>query len=89
MDDFRPEDIPWHKFLKLLDRYAYKVETKGGSRQFVARCIYITAPYAPETIFLSQGEDVQQLVRRLREVREFTEVYDGSDVDEYDDTWYL
>lgn len=67
IDDFRKDFCKFHQLLKLLDRYEYKVETKGGSRQMVAKKIAITAPYRPEQMY-DLREDVQQLLRRIDEI---------------------
>lgn len=67
IDDFRKDFCKFHQLLKLLDRYEYKVETKGGSRQFVAKKIAITSPYPPSEIY-NVREDVQQLLRRIDDV---------------------
>lgn len=67
IDDFRKDFCKFHQLLKLLDRYEYKVETKGGSRQLLAKKIAITAPYPPEDIYDTR-EDVNQLVRRIDQV---------------------
>lgn len=67
IDDFRKDFCKFHVLLKMLDRYGYKVETKGGSRQFLARKIAITAPYPPDVIYDTR-EDVKQLLRRIDQV---------------------
>ena len=67
IDDMRKDFAKFHNLLKLLDRYEYKVETKGGSRQFVAKKIAITAPYHPADMYSNQ-EDVNQLLRRLDKI---------------------
>lgn len=66
VDDFRKDFLKFHQMLKFLDRYEYRVETKGGSRQFVARKLAITAPYPPDQIYNTR-EDVGQLIRRIVE----------------------
>lgn len=71
LDDFRAEHCSFTFLLRLLDRYAFRVETKGGSRQFLAKRVWITSPYAPDKMPWG-AEDVNQLVRRLAEIREFT-----------------
>jgi len=73
IDDIRPEWKSWADLLHLLDRYAYKVEVKGGMRSFLATHIYITCPWPPETCFENCGEDIWQLTRRLSEVKEIVE----------------
>lgn len=70
IDDMRKDFLKFHELLRLLDRYQMRVECKGGSRQFVATHIIITSCYSPETLFDTR-EDVQQLLRRIDEIREF------------------
>jgi len=73
LDDFRPDWFSFSYLLGLLDRYPFCVETKGGTRQFLARRIWITAPSRPELMFCSQvkEDDINQLLRRITEIREF------------------
>jgi len=70
IDDMRRDFMKFHELLRMLDRYAFMVECKGGSRQFVATHITITSCYHPEMLFDTR-EDVGQLLRRLDEIREF------------------
>lgn len=67
IDDFRKDFCKFHQLLKVLDRYEYRVETKGGSRQFLAKKIAITSPFHPRDIYNTR-EDVAQLLRRIDEV---------------------
>ncbi len=72
LDDFRPE---WGKLsflLRLLDRYPIQVAIKGGFRQWRPKFIYITCPKPPQECYLDAGEDIEQLLRRITLVREFT-----------------
>lgn len=72
-DDFRPDLCPIQTLLRLLDRYPLRVEHKGGSREFLAKNIWITCPEPPENYFF--GKDLAQLIRRITEVRKiYTEV---------------
>lgn len=71
IDDIRKDFCKFHVLLKLLDRYPYQVETKGGSRQFVAETIIITCPYSPDVLYDTR-EDIQQLLRRVSEIKEFS-----------------
>lgn len=66
INDFRKDFIKFHDLLRLLDRYQFRVETKGGSRQFRARKLAITSPYHPVQVY-STREDVYQLIRRIGE----------------------
>jgi len=55
-----------------LDRYPFQVECKGGSRQFLAKNIYITSCYSPEQMFEGRvDEDLRQLTRRIDIIEEF------------------
>lgn len=65
IDDFRPSwwDITY--MLGLIDRYEFRVEFKGGLRQFVAKKIIITSAMKPEDCYRNTGEAIGQLVRRL------------------------
>lgn len=74
-DDFRKDFCTFHELLRILDRYPYRVETKGGSRQLLATQIWITTQYSPETIYDTR-EDVDQLLRRITVVREFLNLDD-------------
>lgn len=70
IDDMRKDFMKFHELLRLLDRYAMRVECKGGSRQFKAKHIIITSAYHPQELFDTR-EDVQQLLRRIDEIKFF------------------
>lgn len=70
IDDYRKDFMPFADLLKLLDRYAFKVECKGGSRQFRGENIVITAPFHP-VYYIPANEDKQQLLRRIDVIKEF------------------
>lgn len=70
IDDFRRDFCTFHELLRILDRYPYLIENKGGSRQLLATQIIITCPFKPEEIYDTR-EDIQQLLRRIDEVRQF------------------
>jgi len=71
IDDFRKSFISFSELLRLLDCYPYLVECKGGSRQFLAKQIIITSPFHPKEIFSENGEEIEQLIRRINEIKEF------------------
>jgi len=78
IDDFR---VGWCKFEELLgmtDRVPYKVETKGGSRQLLARKMAFTCPYEPTECFSSIHENLDQLTRRISEIHGFSAVPRGA-----------
>lgn len=67
IDDMRKDFCKFHVLLRLLDRYPHRVECKGGSRQFVARKIYITTCHHPKEMYDTR-EDIEQLLRRIDEI---------------------
>jgi len=73
IDDMRGDFCKFHELLRMLDRYAYRIETKGGSRQFRAKTIIITSCYSPTEMFDTR-EDIQQLLRRIDEIKVFKEI---------------
>ena len=77
IDDMRKDFLKFHQLLKLLDRYAYRVETKGSTRQFLGKHIIITSAYHPLDMFETR-EDIQQLIRRIDEIK----LFDGKELKE-------
>lgn len=72
VDDYRRDLCTFSELLRLFDRYPYRVEFKGGSREFTSRCIIITTPKPPrETWEGRTDEDIAQLLRRIDEIKEF------------------
>lgn len=69
IDDMRKDFAKFHVLLRLLDRYELRVECKNGSRQFLAKKIYITSCYPPSDMYDTR-EDVGQLLRRIDEIVE-------------------
>lgn len=67
IDDMRKDFIKFHNLLKLLDRYEFRVETKGGTRQMLAKMIIVTSPKHPQDMYDTQ-EDINQLLRRIDEI---------------------
>lgn len=87
IEDIRGDFLKFHQLLKLLDRYPYRVECKGGCRQFLAKWIIITCCYPPEQLYETR-EDIQQLLRRIDEVRWIGYKPNQEDVEFYDDIYY-
>lgn len=72
IDDYRANFCPFNELLRLLDIYPKQLPIKGGFRQLKATKIYITTPKNPHDTWASRTpEDLQQLLRRITEVREF------------------
>jgi len=87
IDDFRADFCTFHELLRILDRYEYRIEVKGGSRQFVAKRIWITSCYPPDKVYQTR-EDIGQLLRRITkivEMRPEMEVGGNTNADFYDD----
>lgn len=70
IDDLRANFMTFSDLIKLLDRYPIRVETKGSSRQFVAKVIIITSPFPPERAYHTT-ECINQLLDRIDLVKEF------------------
>lgn len=64
IDDFRKDFCTFHELLRILDRYPYNVEVKGGHKKLNSKRIYITSCYPPHKVYDTR-EDVQQLLRRI------------------------
>lgn len=70
IDDFRKDFCTFHFLLRLLDRYPLRVNIKGGTVQWVPKRIFITCPLPPRAVYDTR-EDIEQLMRRITEVKEF------------------
>lgn len=64
IDDFRRDFCTYHELLRILDRYPYRVEVKGGSRQLVARKMIVTSIFSHYEVYETR-EDLYQLTRRI------------------------
>lgn len=81
IDDFRRDFCTFHELLRILDRYPYRVNVKGGSIWLSQRTetIIITAPLRPEDIYETR-EDVQQLLRRIDIVERIGDQQNEADI---------
>lgn len=70
IDDFREDFCSFHELLRILDRYEYRIEVKGSSRQLLAKNIIITSPFPPENSYHC-NENIDQLLRRIDHILEF------------------
>jgi len=77
LDDWRMGDTKFTDTLRMLDRYPYVVECKGGSRQLLAKTIVITTTTSPHELVTQygnwQGEDIGQLIRRVDLIHDMTD----------------
>lgn len=68
LDDFYGW-LPWNFILRMLDRYPFAVQYKGGSRQFTSRRIFITSNTEPGLWYKNiPNDDVTPLIRRLNKI---------------------
>lgn len=79
LDDYRGE-MKYNDLLQFLDKYPYTVPRRGRAPiQMMAKRIYITAPKKPEEIYLDNSDSIDQLLRRIKEVRLFDVRYEEDD----------
>ena len=71
-DDFRKDDVKFNFMLKLLDRYPINVNVKNlpAGEQWRPLRLYVTSPFSPSDMYADTDEEVEQLLRRIDEVRE-------------------
>lgn len=67
IDDYE-NTIPFRILLRMLDRYTYQGQIKGGYVQINSPYIYITCEFPPEHFF--QGNELAQVTRRLTSVQQ-------------------
>lgn len=68
-DDFRTRHTKFDILLRLLDRYPFRVEFKGGFTDWIPTLILITAPKSPRDMWnLRTDEDIRQLERRIGKI---------------------
>nr|QOU12654.1 replication protein [Canine circovirus] len=72
MDDFYGW-LPFDDMLRLCDRYPLRVETKGGTMNFVARRVFITSNRLPHEWYNDEIGNKEALYRRLTLIK----VWDG------------
>lgn len=65
--------IPYHQFLRVIDRYPYTCEVKGGTRKLVATKFIITSNKPPEEWYdyVKIHGSVSTINRRINEVYEY------------------
>jgi len=63
--------LPWTFVLRLLDRYPFNVQIKGGSVPFTSHKIFITSNSNPNTWYKNvPNNDMTPLLRRITEINE-------------------
>ena len=64
--------MKFNHLLKLLDRYPFKAEVKGGSRWLDSKNIIITTNKHPKDTYNLPEEDIKQLLRRIDLIERFS-----------------
>lgn len=84
LDDYSwdKSEVGFRYLLRLIDRYAIQVETKGGMIYFNSPEIYITCEFPPHDIF-PKGNTLNQVLRRIDEIKHMTHdvIYDDEVID--------
>lgn len=70
IQEFRQDYCTFHQLLELLDRYPFRLEHKGGSRQVQFTTLYITSCYHWRDVY-DTPEDLYQLERRISKTIHF------------------
>lgn len=68
MDEVRPSWISYPALLRLFNHTGYRVQYKGGTRQFLGRVIVCTAPFHPALMYEDCGEPTDQIERRFKQI---------------------
>lgn len=74
VDDVRPDFMSFKRMLNLMDYTPFRVETKGGTRQFLAETVIFTSPLSPSEfcLRLDSTEDPNQFVDRIDVIKKFS-----------------
>lgn len=73
IDELRPESLNFTTLLGLLDAYVISVDCRGYNAVMNSDYIFITSGTSPPSDFVPDGEDEQQLLRRIDSVVHLTE----------------
>lgn len=71
LDDFRPEPNTFALLLRLCDGYPERVPVKGGFVVWNPETVIFTTPYNIRETYQTLNEHVEQLERRVTEIRNF------------------
>lgn len=88
LDDIRGDYCKFHEFLRLIDRYPYRVEFKGGSRQLKATHIIITSDRHWSECWEVGRLEREQLKRRIKITKLFEKDSESKPIsEESDEVW--
>lgn len=68
--------IPCNSLLRVMDKFPYRVENKGGSVPLVATKIVITSHFHPSEWYAEQGERLPEILRRIDHLVHMTTRYE-------------
>jgi len=71
IDDYRQSHISLPMLIDILGDAPVKLQTKGSSRQLLARNIIITTNKSPEKMYRNADEEIYQLTRRIEHTEHF------------------
>lgn len=75
LDEFRKTKCTFDWLLQLLDKYPLKVAIKGSFVDWRPETIYITSDRPPTEMWPEEGTRIDQLIRRITEIRHHNVVY--------------
>lgn len=75
MDDFRASWLRLNELLRLTDKYWMSVPVKGSFVPWTPKLIIITTPRSIDETYNSENEDIDQLKRRIRTVKHFSDPF--------------
>lgn len=78
LDDLRDKFFPFVDLLNLCYRGPYYVEVKGGHRSFVGKRMVITTIRPPQEHYCHEGEEQEQLMRRIDKIIDIEEYMENA-----------
>lgn len=76
-DEFSPGGTPYRDLLRALDRYEFKIETKGASAQLLADTFVFTSNTPPWDMYNGQEVNINALLRRITVFVHMTDFEEG------------
>lgn len=76
LDEFRDEDIPWKRFLRICGGYCFKINQKhNGLIDINPKRIVFTSPNPPDKVYIGINESRDQFMRRFTKIIHSTTPY--------------
>lgn len=87
IDDVKDTTREYYSLLlELLDRYDVQIECKGGSRQFLAKRIYVTSLWHPSALY-DKFHEAKEILRRIDQVIELNGAKQGEAEEQRDEDY--